>query len=111
MGKYGHSQSFAADLEKVALPETIETVVIGPSGGDADLDCVPEKRRGAVLTWEVARPLLDYEYYHGSGDRECNPVFAWTATRVLVIAIYDGSTWVEAIPRNPVPCEPEYVGC
>ena len=36
---------------------------------------------------------------------------AWTKTRVLFPACYDGSEWVESVPRNPVlPYDIRHIG-
>ncbi len=56
---------------------------------------------GRILTWHEAAPVLDYEYNDGFGSQDCHNIYAWTATRVLYIHEYDGSTYVTSVPRNP----------
>lgn len=115
------SDTFAAHLEQAAGNETIESVVIGPFGWSDDMDDTdaygedrverPVKpRRGVVLTWEEARPMLDYGYSSGFGAPECDAVWAWTPSRVLFVSQYDGATGVEWVPRNPVDGKPDMPG-
>ena len=42
-----------------------------------------------MLSWAEARPILDYAFNH---DGDCHAVYAWTAYRVLFVAMtHDGS--------------------
>lgn len=97
--------TFAENLEHAAGDEAIECIVIGAYGWngfkDDDDVRVPESQRNVVLPWSEARPLLMYEHDTGYGAPECNAVTAWTATRVLFVVQYDGSTSVHSVPRNP----------
>jgi len=63
-----------------------------------------------VIPWDRMRTLLDYEYESGYGSEDCHAVTAWSENWTLFVACYDGSTWVERIPRNPTNHTPEYVG-
>lgn len=103
-------------LLNCAANEPILAVVIGRR---ADLwhedpvipnDPVQPKDMHRVLTWEQASPLLEREFDDGYGGVECNRVYAWTATRTLFVACYDGSSWIASVPRNPSDCEPQCVG-
>ena len=115
--------SFAEDLEAEAAPEQIESVVIGNFGGRdyADEDDlaygedrtplpVPLDKRGVVLPWADARPLLDFEYDTGFGLPDCYAVYAYTQTRIIFVSQYDGATAIESAPRNPTPCVPVMPG-
>jgi hypothetical protein len=63
-----------------------------------------------VLTWEQARPMLDYSYDTGYGGADCHAVWVWTPTRVLFVVQYDGSTGLESVPRAPVAGLPDMPG-
>ncbi len=107
--------TFAADIEEAAHGEPIEAIVIGRFGwasdGEPDSEAygfdrsdrqpVPETLKNVVLTWDEAREHLDYEYDTGYGAPDCHNIVAWTASRVLTIHEYDGSTSVKSTPRNP----------
>ena len=104
--------TFATDIEKTA-GEPIIGIVIGEVGwgryigGDTpDVSTV----RGRVITWEEARPLLDYKYSAGFGAPECHSITAWTENFVIFVAQYDGATRVETVPRNPVDHAPTMPG-
>ena len=112
--------SFAEDIEKVADGEPIEHIIIGLLHGwgntidkmrqeavrQADdyadpRELVTAEHGGVPLTWDVARPLLDYPYDPGFGGADCHAIWAWTPRWVLFVAEYDGSTRVVRVPRNP----------
>lgn len=101
-------------LEEMAEGEEIEAVVIGEMGwGDYGRDGVPdytEMPKGIVINWDEAKKWLGYEFYSGFGAPGCNAVYAWTATRVIAISQYDGSTEPFSIPRNPTAIMPEMPG-
>ncbi len=100
--------NLAEMIENATDGEAIEAAVIGPfdgrSGEAQDAPFV-----GRVLSWEEARRHLDYEYDNGFGGADCHPVLAWTASWVVGIAEYDGSTGCSRVPRNPVACRPGYM--
>ena len=100
-------------LEETA-DEPILFAVIGEMGwGDYASEAVPnyEKQpKGKVLTWEDARPWLDYETDYGYGAPKHNSVYCWTKNWVLFFSQYDGATNVNCIPRNPVDIMPEMPG-
>lgn len=83
----------------------IEAVVIGEPEWEAGRG--PEQARDIVLSWEEAKPMLDYEFAE-SGGPDCNPVYVWTKTQILYVAEYDGSTKLTSVPRNPISCTPEF---
>jgi hypothetical protein len=105
--------TFAEDILKEAAGEKITGVVIGEMGwpnwgeeGKPKWDHVKNK----LITWKEAFPLLNYEYDTGYGSPHCQAIYAWTKTRVIYVAQYDGSTTIHSIYRNPVNCLPEMHG-
>jgi hypothetical protein len=101
-------------IEATAEGEPIEAVVIGQMGwGDYGSDDVPryaEQPKSTILTWEQARPWLDYEFDGGFGAPGCNAIHAWTANRVIYISQYDGATSANWVPRHPSAVEPTMPG-
>jgi len=105
--------NFLHDIEEALGDEAVESIVIGGTywlNQEDDERFIPEDKRGVLLSWEEARPLLDYAYDDGYGGEDCHPIYLWTATRVLFIGCYDGSTWVTWVPRHPEAGEPGTVG-
>ncbi|WP_150122126.1 hypothetical protein [Sulfitobacter sp. HI0129] len=101
-------------IENIAGDETIEAVVIGPhyrdrfnSDKDENFNAAPLNK---VISWEVAKPFLSYEYVNGYGGADCHPVFVWTATKIITITEYDGLTGPTWLPRNPIDIEPGFDG-
>ena len=99
--------SFADNILAEANGEDIESVVIGAFGygkgwhaPDTE-QVIPREKMGVALPWAGASVLLDYEYYTGFGAPNCHAVWAWTASRVIFVSTYDGSTSVTSVPRNP----------
>jgi hypothetical protein len=97
--------TFTDDIMAEADGEPIEAVVIGqaPWGGYSE-DRIERKapaRRNEVLSWEEARPMLDYDFDRGFGAPECDAIYAWTPTRVIFVREYDGSTGLDSLPRYP----------
>ncbi len=97
-----------------AKGERIIGVAIGEMGwGDYGSDAVPRyqvQKRGIVLSWDEAKPLLDYEFDSGHGAPGCNAIYVWTETQILFISQYDGATNINSIPRNPMDVMPEMAG-
>ena len=112
--------TFAEDLENEAGEEAIEAAVIGPFGwsdmddddpyGEDRIERGAPVKRGELLDWSAARPMLDYDYSSGYGAPECDAIWAWTATRILFVSQYDGSTSIHSMPRHPVAGEPSMPG-
>lgn len=102
-------KNFALALEEAAAPETIEGIVVGETDNEEMSSRVPEGLRGVLLTWDVARPMLDY-FSEEFGYHDYHAVFAWTPSHVLVVAVHGGFSWVEAVPRHPSPCNPWLIG-
>lgn len=53
---------------------------------------------------------LDRPFDAGYGGSEGKPFTAWTETRVIFPAVYDGSEWAASAPRNPCEEATEHVG-
>ena len=110
--------SFAEQIEKAAGDQPIEAVVIGGFGwgsigedegayGISEDRQIPADKQGVVLSWEEARPLLDYEYDQGYGAPDCHAITAYTRDLIISVHEYDdGSTGVGGTQRNPVDHEP-----
>ena len=56
---------------------------------------------GRPYSWDEIFPRFDYPYDAGYGSADCHFIHMWTADRVYYIHEYDGSTYVESLPRNP----------
>lgn len=67
-----------------------------------DRNLITAEHGGRPLTWDEARPLLDYPYDTGFGGNDCHAIWAWTSRWILFVSVYDGATMVERVPRNPV---------
>ena len=93
--------TLAEEIEDRANGEPIEGIVLSPEAEDPHDDTIRP-----VSDWDSVRGLLDYEYDHGFGGMECHAIVAWTASRVIFVAEYDGATGVESLPRNPEPTAP-----
>ena len=89
------TMTFAEEIERFIGDEPIEGVRM--LSGRRYNDCFPN----GILTWEEARPHLDYEYDNGYGSQDCHSVHIWTPTRVIYVQEYDGATWLDTLPRNP----------
>lgn len=98
--------NFASDIEEVVGDESIEAIVVGSTRGWDPKD----HPTPGIEAWKDARPRLDYEYNTGFGGQDCHSIYAWTATRILFVGTYDGSTWIQSLPRNPIAGEPTSVG-
>jgi hypothetical protein len=94
-------------VESVLNEEIIEAVAIGKPYS-LDWDTPTPDYVGKLLSWEEARPILDYEFDSGYGTASCHPIYVWTPTRIICIHEYDGSTSLRILPRHPTPCIPEF---
>ena len=102
------NSNFLKDLENCIGDEVVEAVVFTNLLDDIGWGSLrtPEPRNAGIVvdkrySWEEAKPLLDYNYYHGYGSMDCHDINIWTPTRVIYIHEYDGSTCPEFVPRNP----------
>ena len=53
---------------------------------------------------------LDRQFDAGWGGAEGKPFTLWTADRVYFPACYDGSEWVESVPRHPSDEVTDHIG-
>jgi hypothetical protein len=96
--------------------ESVEGVVIGGGGWSVDMDgriptwAMQDAKRNKLLTFEEAKPLLDYEFNSGYGAPECNAITVWTKSWVIAVSQYDGSTSPFRLPRNPIDHVPDMPG-
>lgn len=100
------ASNFRADILEAASGAQITHIVIGEFGwggvyATEDTRDIPNDLRGKVLTWDEAQELLDYLYHAGFGSPDCHAIYAWTATHVLFVENYDGSTRVSSVPKHP----------
>lgn len=105
--------NFLYELKQVVADEQVEAVVIlriYPHSDNSDprndygSDDIPNYAQmpfGKILTWPEAQKWLDFKYDAGYGTQECPNVFVWTPTKVIFVQEYDGSTWLEHVPRSP----------
>lgn len=100
--------------EVLERDEIVEGVVIGQMGwGDYGKEAVPQydaQIKGRVLSWDEAKPMLDYEFDRGYGAPGCNAITVWTNTNIHFVTQYDGSTGLDSIPRSPVDYMPYMPG-
>ena len=99
-------------IETEAAGEPIEAVIIGAFGWSGyqepdELKAVPQ---GKLMTWTKAAPLLDYDFSSGYGAPRCHAIMVWSATKVITVGQYDGSTWPYSLPRYPTETVPEMHG-
>lgn len=94
--------------------ETIEAVVFGNFGdsysvepedggarGEVDPP-IPKEFRKKILSFEEAYPHGEgWKFYSGFGTSETYNAHIWTNLRVLFVHEYDGSTYLESVPRSP----------
>lgn len=124
----GTDPTLAQEFE-TAAGEPIEAAVIGeppeewvkpdrwmdPTGRpprrvpDPRLETLPRVPAGEVVPWGKAREALDFEWETDYGLHDVPPVVAWSASRMIYVAEYDGATMVTSLPRHPVRFEPTLV--
>ena len=106
--------TFAQEIEHIAqeYKECPLTCVIGQFGWNGYKQNERGERAptGETMTWEEARPFLDYNYDDNFGAPECHAVYVWTKNYILFVSTYDGATNIEAMPRNPMSCKPKMFG-
>jgi hypothetical protein len=95
----------------LAEDELIDAIIIGRTveGYKQNLDNysarVPNYSKipkGILLSWNEAKGWLDYDM----DNYNCLAVYAWTKSKVISIAYYDGHYWPFAVPRNPLAVMP-----
>jgi hypothetical protein len=109
--------TFADDIIEAAQGESIESIVIGEFGWGGPNPYAKsrvtehvEPIHDKILSWEQAKPMLDFSYSSGYGAPECYAITAWTKSYVLFVTQYDGSTNVCRVPRNPIDHKPNMPG-
>jgi hypothetical protein len=95
--------------------EKIEAIVFGEdkriNSWNYFNDEIIDYPKGKIISFEEAKEfLLDWKITGGYGGEEVIHFYAWTNFRILFIGTYDGSTWLEAVPKNPSECLPYSIG-
>lgn len=93
--------------------EEIEAIVFNSTEDNYAMEefFLPEEYCNRPITLKEATPYLyGWQISGGYGGQEVIPLYIWTNKRVLLIGCYDGSTWLDSVPRNPVKCEPYTIG-
>lgn len=90
-------------ITKAANGETILAIVVGDKNDYTGNVKQP-------VEWDEAHAELDYDFSDGFGESGCHSIFAWTESYVIFVSCYDGSTTINAIPRNPGPSTPYMPG-
>lgn len=96
--------TFAQEIIEFVGSEPILAIAVGPerSGGGWWKNSKPDHQLGsAPVSWEQAFPVLNYEYDAGYGGQDCHDIWVWTATRIISVHEYDGSTCLISVARNP----------
>ena len=65
---------------------------------------------GFFNTIDEAKEVLDYDFDGGYGGTNGPAFTAWTYTRVHFPVGYDGSEWIDNVPRNPTDEPTGHVG-
>lgn len=89
--------------------EPIEAIVVGTYEG-SPYNHKAQADENIVLSREDGLRKLDRDYENGYGGADCNPMYAWTKTRIFLVHEYDGATGPVWIPRNPMALEPTFGG-
>jgi hypothetical protein len=126
----GTKRTLAQAIEVAAGEEPIEAVVVGeppeewvkPSPGtwphlanrprripDPRLEMLQRVPVGEVMPWGKAREALSFEWDTDFGPGDAPPVVAWSTSRIIYVAEYDGATMVTFLPRHPVSFAPAFV--
>lgn len=115
------------EIENLLEPgETVEAVVFGAWGwgftpdegeewragyGEPEPEPVPFDKRGVILSWEEAAPMMtNWSFYGGFGAPDCYAVRIWTTERIYWVTQYDGSTSLDWTNRNPTATIPDMPG-
>lgn len=101
--------TFAEAIEAAAGGEPILAAVVKEWPDYYSPKAVAVETPNQAVPWEMARPWLDYTWNDGFGSADCHAVYVWTASKLLAVGEYDGSTRVVSLPRDPTNIEPEYL--
>lgn len=102
------SGTFKDHILEVADGEPIEAIVVGKKENWGDEGCRAELQ--PVQTWDDAIKSLEYPHNTDFGALGCHSITAWTATKVIFVSQYDGSTTVCSVPRHPIAHFPTMMG-
>ena len=59
--------------------------------------------RGTLFEYHnTPKEILDFEFDDGYGSANAPAVMAWSESYVIIVREYDGSEWLEWLPRNPI---------
>lgn len=64
----------------------------------------------SLIASTLSDAQLDKDFYDGYGGTDGAPFTAWSEAYVYFPVCYDGSEWVERVPRNPCDVPTEHVG-
>jgi hypothetical protein len=87
--------------------EHIESIVFGNTSWGDPWDGLPTT---LVELGDVPDVVLDREFDSGYGGSQAPSFTAWSATKVLFPAVYDGAEWMTWVDRNPCNRATSHVG-
>ena len=107
--------------EELEEGEEIEAIVFGYWGGYESREelyeekikdfFIPLDKRKIILNPEEAKEHMQGWKFDGDfGSEKCYAAYIWTNLSIILVGCYEGSTWLEKVPRNPVECVPELCG-
>ena len=77
---------------------------------DAETGKVLKNKKIFTKQFNRAKKLLDYDFDAGYGGSNGPRFTAWTKDKVYFPGVYDGSEWIESVPRNPINEPKTHVG-
>mgnify|MGYP003587901152 CR=1 FL=1 len=83
-----------------------------------ELKAIDEKEKIIAIAYDgkkfksldEIKDKIDYDFNSGYGGKEGFAFTAWTKDRVYFPGCYDGSEWIDSIPRNPCDEATSHVG-
>ena len=114
MDEIGTMTAWEEIHERLEVGEQFEPIVFGPWAWGMSEDVpkpeVPPSVMGRRLLPQEAKPFLEAFSFSGSyGSPECYATWVYTNKRVMWVTQYDGSTCLDAMPRNPTNGEMPYM--
>jgi len=93
--------NWRTELERALLDmeDELEVLVIKAQGRPMAPTAVP-----------IDHPVFDREFDGGFGGSEGCHFTAWGGKYVYFPAVYDGSEWIECVPRNPCLIATTHIG-
>jgi len=98
------NENWYIKLQKIDKKDKIVAIAVKPKGYDN------EKESRLFKQLKSAKEMLDYDFDSGYGGSEGPHFTAWTDTNVYFPCTYDGSEWIQNIPRNPVKLAQGHIG-